>query len=254
MSLKDVTLIVPYRFDTPARKRNFDIVTSYFGSSDATLLPVEQSGSKIPRDPHSCFWLYSFRDDPNTPFHKTRLINQGLSHVETPLVGVLDTDVLCDLNSLQAAADALSSNQADLVYPYDGTFLEVPEVHIDSFVRRWALGYRSDPRTLIMAQDSMGGLFLTTTACFRELGGANERFVSWGPEDQEIAMRYARIGRRIARVPGPLWHLEHPRSENSGPNHPNYFKNAQEWTRLMSLDSSSEWALEIEGFPWRSRL
>ena len=254
MSLKDVTLIVPYRFDTPARKRNFEIVTSYFGYSDLTLLPVEQSGSKIPSEPSSQHLLYYTLNNPQAPFHKTRLINQGLAHVKTPVVGVLDTDVLCDIRSVQVAAEALIAGHADLIYPYDGTFLEVPEVHVDSFARRWAAGYRSDPRTVTVAQDSVGGLFLTSTARFRELGGANERFVSWGPEDQEIALRYARVGAAIARLPGSLWHLEHPRSLDSGPNHPDYLDNVRQWTRLLDLDTSAEWAAEIEGFPWRSRL
>ena len=254
MNLSELTLIVPYRFDTPQRKRNFYIVTSYFAGSGARILPVEQSGSKVEDDVHYDHRLFHFNPDSDAPFYKTRLINQALAHVETPLVGVLDTDVICDLNSVQVACKELLARHVDLVYPYDGRFLEVPDAHVESFMKQWTRGYRIDTPVMTMAQDSVGGLFLTLTEVFKNLGGMNERFVSWGSEDKEVLARYLGVGLNVARIDGPIYHLEHPRSINSGPGHAAHEENQRQYERIFKLKTRELWKDEIEDFPWRSRI
>lgn len=249
-----LTLIIPYRFDSPERKRNFDLVTSYFHhhAPSITLLPIEQSGSLIPVTPYTDFRL--FFHSSQTLFHKTRLINQGLAMTRTPVVGVLDADVLCDLRRVEEAVDAVLSGSVDLVYPYDGTFLEVPDCSVVDFASRFGDEKVVNVQTNLVACDSFGGMFVCSTELFKTLGGANERFVSWGCEDREIPLRFHRCGYRVARTVGAVYHLEHPRTLNSGPSHLHYDENRRQWERLCELKSVEEWAEEIEGFEWRARL
>lgn len=253
-ALNALTLIIPYRFDSPQRKRNFDLITSYFSRSPITLLPVEQSGSIVPSTPYADFRLFLHKPSTRALFHKTRLINQGLAMVRTPVVGVLDVDILCDLKRVEEAVEFVLRGEADLVYPYDGTFLEVPDERVVEFASRFSNKKLVVIETNLVAGDSFGGLFVASVPLFKALGGANERFVSWGCEDREIALRFHRCDYRVARLSGPVYHLEHPRTLNSGPSHLHYDENHRQWQRLCSMKTSQEWAEEVEGFEWRARL
>jgi hypothetical protein len=50
---------------------------------------------------------------------------------------------------------------------------------------------------------------------FWEAGGENENFVAYNPEDQERVYRWKTLGYQVARVSGPLFHLDHYRGDNS---------------------------------------
>ena len=57
----------------------------------------------------------------------------------------------------------------------------------------------------------------------------NEKFIGWGYEDNELIERFTKLDYKIGRVPGPLYHLDHPRksvsSYNSLKKMFGYFKN-----------------------------
>ncbi|WP_286083774.1 galactosyltransferase-related protein, partial [Parabacteroides goldsteinii] len=63
--------------------------------------------------------------------------------------------------------------------------------------------------------NSVGGAFLVRKDIYVESGGENEFFYGWGMEDQERVRRLFILGWPVTRVDGPLFHLYHPRNENS---------------------------------------
>jgi REP element-mobilizing transposase RayT len=63
----------------------------------------------------------------------------------------------------------------------------------------------------------------------------NENFVSWGPEDSERMHRFQKLGYKVEWLKNHIWHLEHPRSENSTDTNPHFWKNNDLYRHLILL-------------------
>ncbi|MCD7936443.1 MAG: hypothetical protein LUG98_06250, partial [Tannerellaceae bacterium] len=62
---------------------------------------------------------------------------------------------------------------------------------------------------------SVGGAFLVDKQKYLDVGGENEYFYGWGPEDMERVKRLEILELPYSRTNGPLYHLFHPRLANS---------------------------------------
>ena len=70
-------------------------------------------------------------------------------------------------------------------------------------------------------------------------GGENEHFYGWGPEDAERVKRMKILGLPVYRASGPLFHLYHPRKENSWYGSADIeLKNRQEFLTVCSMTRS----------------
>ena len=72
------------------------------------------------------------------------------------------------------------------------------------------------------------------TKTYKELGGENEGFISYGYEDDERHYRFAMITDAVARMDERVFHLEHARSKNSWFNNPHIEGNRKLWEKLKS--------------------
>ncbi len=261
MGLKElVTFIIPFRLDSVERERNLKHVVRHFVKTGAILQFSEQSGGLSSQGVYDVLVDLGWRGVGQIPvdhegtgdlFWKTKLINHGLANTKTPYFGILDTDVLCPLSAIAEAVKALQSGSAGFVYPYDGRFVQVPSRYVDAFANQTL---KEGAAFDLITEESVGGLVMGRTELFRQAGGANENFVSWGAEDREMAIRLSALGHTIARVSGPLYHLEHPRTVNSGPTHGHYAQNEQYWRKLQSYKTREEWKREVDSFPWLGNL
>ena len=116
----------------------------------------------------------------------------------------------CD--STVHSASLLRKGAADFVFPFDGHSYDVPEGAKDELIgalpRR---GRQAETfKDLVPGGVSVGGAFFSRTKAYRECGGENQAFVGWGWEDRERVVRFEKLGRRILRVPGDCFHLQHP--------------------------------------------
>jgi hypothetical protein len=66
----------------------------------------------------------------------------------------------------------------------------------------------------------------------------NENFLSWGPEDQEIAYRFEKLDFTIERVNNFIYHLEHDRTKDSGRDNPFFEKNNEIYDNIMSMNKN----------------
>lgn len=73
-----------------------------------------------------------------------------------------------------------------------------------------------------MWQGSMGGIYVTTPTAWWRVGGQDERFRGWGPEDYAFSIAHATLaGEPMPRHHGVLTHLPHPSPpEKADPTHP----------------------------------
>jgi hypothetical protein len=233
-----ITFIIPFRQDSPERLDNCRFVHAHLGRCiknrgwNATIHIAEQ-----PRD--------------GTPFWKCRLINDAVRASTSDIVAVIDADVLIPCQQLDAAILALS-HDADVCYPFQGDFLNVQRSSIPRQVDDIELTEFHAANVCNLNPVSVGGAVLYRRTVYWGAGGMNERFVSWGREDVEVAERVHTLGYQCVRVPGPLFHLDHPRTIDSRTDQPHHAENCREFDRISALDryalideiASWEWAKE----------
>lgn len=253
MTFDDLTFIIAYRIDCEDRKSNLKNCLQFFGKTGADFVCVEgvfrgdrpfsEIDNRTIRDTHSVFTLQDY-------FHKTLLANLGLREVKTEFFGLLDCDIICQYAQLAAAMTALRERLTDFVYPYDGRCVEVPRALVPRFIEGTLEG-PDDFR--LLNTNSSGGLIMGRTESYRIIGGENENFISWGPEDVERHNRILKLGLRLGRINGPIFHMEHERGKDSSEKNPYFDANNRELVRMEML-SAEDLRSEIDGWPWKGRL
>ncbi|CAO3429837.1 tetratricopeptide repeat protein [Azospirillum argentinense] len=247
LDLRDVTILVPFRADSEDRKRNLRWIVSFLlkHADTAVLIGEDKAGPSDVADALGpelaarCRHLHLTGND--TPFtHKAHLLNRMVEAAETPIVALHDTDVVVDPVQYALARDAVRGGAA-MAFPYNGLFFWIlgREVHRFGHTLSAAPLNAVCPRFPLMHRDSPGGGAFFDRAALLAAGGYNERFVSWGYEDDEIVERLRRLGLRVERVPGPLYHLEHARPENSTDRNPFIDTNKAELERIQAMDADA---------------
>mgnify|MGYP001393976164 CR=1 FL=1 len=192
-----------------------------------------------------------YRDDP--AFHRMKYINRMLRWADTTYVCNHDTDVLIDKTTLLKTISVLTETDVDFVYPYDhqdtGRRSQYRVYHADSESRELhflsvftgdfskSIAYGETSRSI----NAWGCTVFARAESYRSAGGEVEQLVSWGPDDVERATRFFKLGYTVARIPyGIVFHLEHPKSENSGGEQQKHFSgNERLWQSIRALDENS---------------
>ena len=79
------------------------------------------------------------------------------------------------------------------------------------------------------------GAFFFSKERYGSIGWENENFVSWGHEDWERIVRVQKMGYKMERTEGVLYHLTHSRTSNSSDKNPFYQFNGQEFQKVNSM-------------------
>ncbi len=247
LDLRDVTMLMPFRADSDDRKRNLRWIVSFLlKHADTTILigedkagPSDVADALGPELAARCRHLHLTGNDSHFT-HKAHLVNRMAEAAETPIVALHDTDIVVDPVQYALARDAVRGGAA-MAFPYNGLFFWIlgREVHRFGHTLSAAPLNAVCPRFPLMHRNSPGGGAFFDRAALLESGGYNERFVSWGYEDDEIVERLRRLGLRVERVPGPLYHLEHARPENSTDRNPFIDANKAELERIQAMDAAA---------------
>jgi hypothetical protein len=94
---------------------------------------------------------------------------------------------------------------------------------------------------------SVGGAVFYKKNSFLSGGLENENFISYAPEDQERYYRFGKLGYKIQRIKGCLYHIDHYVGVNSYTQHPLYKANEKEYHRIRAIQDLKA---EIETWPW----
>lgn len=215
-----VAFLIPLRIDSQERKRNLDVVLAELIRMEEADIYILEADS-FPRyrlSEHFPRIHYQFIADNNPVFHRTRYLNILLQKVDHDIVGIWDADVVVPQKQIRSAVHAIVAAQAVMAFPYDGRFCSLPSDV--SEVCRGSFSFNVMKKLLQqmpLGQGfySVGGAFFVHRQTYLRAGGENERFYGWGPEDVERVKRMEILGWPIYRVSGVLFHLYHPRNENS---------------------------------------
>lgn len=252
--LKDLTFLIPLRLDSVHRIENLQMTIEHLLTHFDTNIHVHETGAYnngvlMKLLPTSI--KYHFVEDYDPIFHRTYYINRMIERCKTPLVAVWDSDVITPPNQTTEAVEWLRTGEADFVRPYDQQFLDtsliIRELYFKTRDISW-LHKHSAKMTPLYPPYPVGGGFLANLEKYKESGLENEKFYGWGVEDGERVNRWNILGYKYKNTAGIMYHLSHPRGQNSQFHCPQEMdvKNAE----LYRIASMSKQELQQEVAEW----
>lgn len=252
-----LTFVIPIRVDSAERERNLDVVLEQLSGIENADISVWEGDIqplyRLKKEYRNV--KYRFIEDSDPVFHRTKYLNQFLRDAQGTVVGVWDTDVIVPEEQILDAAEAIRFGRAIMSFPYDGRFYTLSPDDSGQFVSDRSykrLEEQMRNRHLAHGPHSVGGAFLVNRKKYLQSGGENEYFYGWGPEDAERVKRIEILGQPVYRAKGPLFHLYHPRKENSWYGSAEIeLKNRQEFLNVCSM-TQEELQKYIQAWKWYS--
>jgi predicted glycosyltransferase involved in capsule biosynthesis len=237
IDFKDVTFIVPVRFDSQDRRDNFKTSIGFllrnFDTNIIVLESDENSNEEFVKSVSDKI-KYVFEKSDERLFHRTRLLNDMTKMCETNIVVNYDVDVLFTVAQYLESRDKIL-NGCDMVFPYSGKFYDVQKNQFH-LVDSDSIENIDLNQCTLFNPNSVGGAFFFNKERYTQIGLENENFVSWGHEDWERVVRIEIMGYSLCRVEGPLYHLTHSRTHNSSDSNPLFHSNGQEFHKIRNMN------------------
>ena len=238
--LKDVTFMIPVKLDSEDRKTNLRIILNYlYRHFDTNIIVYEsdvQSNEKFIRSLVKKPIHYMYEKIKDGIFHRTRLLNEMTIAANTPIIVNYDADVVLQpFQYIHAQKLINGQDKIDMVMAYQGPCLDIPKDLFD-LVENDKITEIDPKKCTLMNPMSVGGAVFHNKERYLEAGLENERFVSWGYEDNERVLRLQKLGQSIARTHGYCWHLTHSRDQNGWFNNPYIQQNKDEFAKIQQLN------------------
>ena len=254
----ELTIVIPVRIDCRERKENLDTVIRFFlNVTSAKIIVLEADKKQL----YNYFVLTNrvqvhFVEDTDIIFHRTRYLNRLLKMSETNIVGVWDTDVILPAIQIIEAAKSIEVGYT-MSYPYDGRFIFLDAQQSEQ-VRQDAILFLHEcnekGQRPVSWRPSVGGAFIVNRQRYIQLGGENENFYGWGPEDVERLKRMEILEEPVCRIEGQLFHLHHPRGINSNPMPGKLEKNNIRELITICQMSKKQLAMHINSSKWNCNI
>ncbi|UCS95061.1 hypothetical protein KZP23_08640 [Echinicola marina] len=253
INLKDLSFLIPVRIDHPDRLFNLEVIIAYLRKYFDTSIWIWENdvNQKVPN------WIkenthYRFESSHEGVFRRTRINNKLIKACDTPLAVLYDTDVIILPKQLINSVEMIRQQEARFSLPYDGRFVQVDRYHRKLFAKLLepAILMESLSAFAVDTYLSVGGCFIFDRAAYRKCGMENEGIAGWGHDDAERVKRLGKLGQRIYRPEGPLFHLWHKRMANSWFYDNNQaVKSSQTYLQTCKADKEELESL-IENWEW----
>lgn len=234
LDLSDTTFIIPVSYDSGDRQHNLNLcvclLQKYF---DTNIIVGEVLTDKFKYMEKWCEYVkFDYKD-----FHRTKMLNEMTRMSKTEKVFNWDADVCISPYQIYQSVKKLDS--FDVVYPYDGRFARVPRLKWFKKMEKYLdVGILQDKFSGLNEGDnfnSVGGAVGYNKTAFLSVGGENEKFISYAPEDTERFFRFSMM-LKVARVNGILFHIDHWVGKNSWKNHGHYENSVKEWEKVKMMN------------------
>ena len=271
--LDKTTFIIPLRIETDDRMRNIITTLIYLTRNFNTKIIVKEVDKEsvyerevVPLleqalEPDMLASIHHiFEQSDEFTFHRTKILNDMLWMVDTPVVANYDSDIILPLETYINATnmiskgwvhpDAEGSKPVKVIYPYGyGNYqwqCHVGDNEVTNFINS---GFNFEYFNGHMRQwDAKYGFcqFFDTEE-YKRLGGENENFIAYGYEDDERHMRFNLLS-SVGRIHEYVYHLEHGRTKNSWFNNPYCEDNKKLWEKLKvkGKESLTKYYQEID--------
>jgi hypothetical protein len=249
-NLKNCTFIIPVRIEHQDRYNNAKSVLGFLNhhfETNVIIYEVSEDGkSKLDfledlknlKIDHTVNSL-SVKES----FHRTKYLNIMLDKVVTPVVVNYDIDVFLPPQSYLICRDRILSGEVDVYYPYS---FGASQYQVLSSVDRSQFNLDFSPQSILSNLDnhSPGGIrryyseyghcIFFNTEIYREFGGENEDFISYGPEDKERGIRFKAFTNKVEWLDDVVFHFEHHRGNDSSLGNPYTHSNNMLLTQIQS--------------------
>src|SRR5579885_3597724 len=202
LDLKDCSIVIPVRIDFPERLEHVNALLRYFPQffKNYELIIVEQG--KEPQVKSEAVLFVQTEEE----FSTSQLSNIGAEHVKTPYFCKCDADACIDPRAIFEAFEKLKADSSlSLVLPYNGVSYTVQSPLREELIQ--SLNFRNlplvqpreslyfdAPHMILKNSNSKGLIHHFRTSVFKQLGGYNEEFIGWGYEDDEVLVRFEKLG------------------------------------------------------------
>jgi predicted glycosyltransferase involved in capsule biosynthesis len=174
-------------------------------------------------------------------FHRTRYLNVMLDKVKTPVVVNYDIDVFLPPQSYITCRDRIIKGEIDVYYPYSFGASQYQVLHsVDR--TRFNLDFSIQSILPYMGSNGIkryyseyGHCIFFNTEVYREFGGENEEFISYGPEDKERGIRFKAFTDKVEWLDDVVFHFEHHRGNDSSLANPYTQPNNMLLGKIQSL-------------------
>ena len=255
--LQKCTFIIPLRIETADRMRNILTTLIYLTRNFDTKVIVKEVDKesvyerevlpllKQALEPEMLSCIHHiFEKSEDFTFHRTKILNDMLWMVDTPVVCNYDSDIILPIESYINATNMISKGwvhpdveggePVKVVYPYGfGTYqlqCHVDDDHVTDFINS-GFNFEAFNGRLREWDAKYGFCQFFDTEEYKKLGGENENFIAYGYEDDERYYRFNLLS-SVARITEQVFHLEHGRTKNSWFNNPHCEDNKSLWEIL----------------------
>lgn len=249
IDLKDVTFTIPVKYDHPDREENLKLVIAYLRRHFDTSIIVMESGDTPMLSQCGEYAEYYFYRKQSY-MHRTAMLNHMARLSRTPIIFNWDTDILIDVQQIKNCVIQLRTG-ADMCYPYDGRFFRIDRANYSTLYETLDLKCvgNHQPSKHEKEIKSFGGAVGYRKSSFVAGGMENEGFISYGPEDYERYERFTRLGFKVKRVNGPLYHINHYTGPDSSPNNPFFKGNHEQYESIKKMNRKELEAL-VKSWGW----
>lgn len=244
-----ISFLIALQIDSEDRMSNLKISTNnlnyHFPNSEIIISELD-STSKIGVEFSFCKHIFTSTTEF---FNKQKAYNIATTNSSNDIICLYDADIVMDPRAIKKSAELINNKQADIVWPYNGNFYDVPkQFHSDIDLNKSISNVKLDECTLFSPR-SVGGVVFFNKQVFIDGGKGNEYFKGAGWEDNEIYERFTKLGYKRIRLDTFLLHLTHERKETSYNYNPHGDHNAREFARINAMNKT-QLLNEIATWKW----
>lgn len=239
LDLTQTIFNIPIMIDTNDRYRNLIILLEYFNNNIKTNINI-YTVSSLELKKYENLNINIIFKNKDTNFHRTKYLNELLDISNTKVTVNYDVDVLLPVDIYYNAQQLILENKTDIVYPFgdNNNQIRLYDVNItDEFLNNPTLdtlkyGYKNS------MYSNAGFCIFFNTDVYKNGGGENENFISYGPEDKERLYRFKTLDYRITRFNNDIYHMEHIRTSESNNNNSFYLHNVEEYNKICKMNKN----------------
>ncbi len=248
INMDDLSILMAVTIDSTDRTKNLDIVIKYIEHYfDTNIIISEQSEIPILEGKYSnCEYTHT---NSAEFFNRQRTLNFAARKATTPYICHYDADILLKPEQFITTMKLLREDKTDLCWPYDGRFYDVPVKFHSGIKDTHSLENINVQDMILFNAHSVGGAVFFKRDVFMEGGQGNEKMIGLGYEDNFLYEQFRKLGYRMMRVPGPLYHLTHFRGETSFNHNPYINKNRDEYLRMEKM-TKEELIEDMKTWEW----
>jgi predicted glycosyltransferase involved in capsule biosynthesis len=170
----------------------------------------------------------------------------------TKVVSNYDSDVFFPVQTYVDVVNSIIDDEFDFVYPYllgqgqkqlyyskwyESKFAQWVFYPMWKFIQDWDINiFDDDSEHVKMWASAYGHSIFADTNKYKAAFGENEEFISYGPEDQERAYRFQKLGYNVNWYNGYVYHIEHMRTNDSSIGNPQFNKNCEIFEHIKTLN------------------